>query len=302
MQIHFYSLCFQVFGLLLLAVSVQAQQPDFSRVEIKTVALRAGNYMLIGEGGNIGVSTGEDGVFLIDDQFAPLTGKIKAAIAAVSDQPVRFLINTHWHYDHTGGNENLGREGVLIVAHDNVYKRMSVDSIIGAFDARIPASPKAALPVITFNDTVTFRLNGEELHAMHLQNSHTDGDSVIFFREANILHTGDIFSNGVYPFIDTSNGGSINGMIESARHLLRKVDDNTQIIPGHGPLSDKSDLQRYVEILTTYRNRMQKLIDDGKTLEEIIALKPNADYDATLGAGFLNPQQFAGIVYDSLTR
>lgn len=275
---------------------------EYKDVEIKTIELHDGIYMLMGKGGNIGVSVGEDGVFLIDDQFAPLTEKIKAAVARLSEQPIKFLINTHWHYDHTGGNENLGKEDVLIVAHDNVHKRMSVESTIKAFGATIPASPKVALPVITFNDAVTFRLNGHEIQVSHQANAHTDGDSIVYFKDANIMHTGDVMFNGLYPFIDTSSEGSVDGVIRVVKHILDMVDDKTQIIPGHGPLADKKDLQAYLQMLTTVRSRMQKLIDDGKSLEEIIALKPNADYDETWGVAFLKPEQFMGILHDSLTR
>jgi cyclase len=183
----------------------------YKDVIIKTIPVRDGIYMLMGEGGNIGVSVGEDGVFLIDDQFAPLTEKIKAAIAEISKQPIKFLVNTHWHYDHTGGNENLGKENVLIVAQDNVYKRMSVDTVMKAFGTTVPASPEVALPVITFNDTLTFRLNDDEIYVFHQSNAHTDGDSIVLFKKANVMHTGDVVSNGVYPFIDTSTEGSIDG-------------------------------------------------------------------------------------------
>lgn len=281
---------------------LQAQEDKYKNVVITTQKVSDGIYMLMGEGGNIGVSVGEDGVFMIDDQFAPLTEKIKAAIAEISDKPIRFLINTHWHFDHTGGNENLGKDGVLIVAHDNVYERMSVDTTIGAFNMTVPASPKVALPVITFNDSMTFRLNNEEMHVLHRKNAHTDGDSIIFFNNSNVLHTGDVWFNGLYPFIDTSVEGSIDGIIEAVKYILTKIDDETKIIPGHGPLANKNDLKAYLKFLSTYRDRMQKLIDEGKSLEEIIALKPNADYDAKLGKGFLTPEQFASIVHDSLTR
>ncbi len=271
-------------------------------VEIKTIALGNGIYMLMGAGGNMGVSVGEDGVFLIDDQFAPLTEKIKAAIARISDKPIKFLVNTHWHGDHTGGNENLSRENVVIVAQDNVYTRMSVDSVIEAFGMTVPASPKAALPVITFSDNVTFRLNGREIYVFHQSHAHTDGDSVVYFRRSNVIHTGDVLFNGRYPLIDISNGGSIDGLIQAVKTILPMADAQTKIIPGHGPLANQKDLQAYLKMLTTVRLRMQKFIDAGKSIEDIIALKPNADYDLTLGKASINPQQFMRIVYDSLTQ
>ena len=291
---------FLVFLSILISSGTQAQEDKYAGVEIKTHQVAPGIYMLVGEGGNIGVSAGADGVFMIDDQFAPLTGKITAAVAALSDQPVRFLVNTHWHYDHSGGNENLGNQGVLIMAHDNVYERMSRDTEIAAFNTVVPASPKVALPVITFNDNVTFHLNGEEIRVVHYRNSHTDGDSVIHFRNANVVHTGDIWFNGFYPFIDISSGGSIDGVISSIRTLINLVDDDTRIIPGHGPLGDKQGMQGYLEMLEAVRDRMNRLIAEGKSLEEIIELKPNADYDATLGSGFINPDKFLQILYSDL--
>ena len=293
---------FLVFLSILISSGAQSQEDRYAGVEIKTHQVAPGIYMLVGEGGNIGVSAGADGVFMIDDQFAPLTDRITAAVAALSDQPIRFLVNTHWHYDHTGGNENLGNQGVLIVAHDNVYARMSRDTEIGASNTVVPASPKAALPVITFNDNVTFRLNGDEIRAVHYRHSHTDGDSVIHFVNANVVHTGDIWFNGFYPFIDVSSGGSIDGVISSIRTLINLADDDTRIIPGHGPLGDKQGMQDYLEMLEAVRDRMNKLIAEGKSLEQIMELSPNADYDAAMGKGFINPEQFLRILYSDLTR
>ena len=299
-----YSLCRHVLVFLGILVSsgVQAEEDQYAGVEIQTTLVAPGIYMLVGEGGNIGVSAGADGVFMIDDQFAPLTEKITAAIAAVSDRPIRFLVNTHWHYDHTGGNENLGNQGVLIVAHDNVYARMSRDTEIAAFQSVVPAAPKAALPVITFNDNVTFRLNGEEIRAVHYRHSHTDGDSVIHFVNANVIHTGDIWFNGYYPFIDVSSGGSIDGLISSIGTLIDLVDDDTRIIPGHGPLGDRQGIRDYLVMLEAVRDRMNKLISEGKSLDQIIELRPNADYDDAMGKGFINPEKFLRILYSDLTR
>ena len=293
---------FLVFLSILISSGAQSQEDRYAGVEIKTHQVAPGIYMLVGEGGNIGVSAGADGVFMIDDQFAPLTDRITAAVAALSDQPIRFLVNTHWHYDHTGGNENLGNQGVLIVAHDNVYARMSKDTEIAAFNNVVPAAPEAALPVITFNDNVTFRLNGEEIRAVHYRHSHTDGDSVIHFVNANVIHTGDIWFNGFYPFIDVSSGGSIDGVISSVRTLINLADDDTRIIPGHGPLGDKQGMQDYLEMLEAVRDRMNKLIAEGNSLEQIMELSPNADYDAAMGKGFINPEQFLRILYSDLTR
>jgi glyoxylase-like metal-dependent hydrolase (beta-lactamase superfamily II) len=256
--------------------------------------------MLIGRGGNIGLSVGVDGAFLIDDQFAPLTEKIRAAVAALTDQPVRFLVNTHWHRDHTGGNENLGRAGAIIVAHDNVRRRMSRDQFLEAFDQMVPASPKGALPVLTFNDAVTFHLNGDEVHVFHVEHAHTDGDAIIHFRRANVVHMGDTYFNGMYPFIDVSSGGSIEGMIDAVDRVLPLADAKTRLIPGHGPLSNVLELQAYREMLGTVRDRIRALVADGKSREEVIEAGPTRDFDASWGGGFMKPDQWAGIVYDGM--
>ena len=183
-------------------VSNSAFSDDFEQVSIKTQKVSDNLYMLTGKGGNIGLSVGADGVFMIDDQFAPLSKKIQATIAKITNQPIKFVINTHWHFDHTGGNENMGKGDVIIVAHDKVRERMSHDNFIKAFNKKVPTSPKVALPVITFNDSVTFHLNNQEIQVIHQDNSHTDGDSIVFFKTANVVHMGDIFFNGLYPFID----------------------------------------------------------------------------------------------------
>ena len=275
---------------------------EFSSIEIKTIKVSDGIYMLMGKSGNIGVSAGEDGVFMIDDQFAPLTTKIKAAVAKISDKPIGFVLNTHWHFDHTGGNENLGKEGTVIVAHDNVRERMTKDNFIAAFNKKVPAAPKIALPVITFNDTMTFHLNRQEIQVVHHSNAHTDGDSMVIFKSANVIHMGDTFFNGLYPFIDASSNGNINGVIAAAEVIISMADDNTKIIPGHGPLGDKKALVSYRDMLVTVRDRMQKLIGQGKTLNEIVALKPNADLDKVWGKGFLDPEAFLKILHSAMDK
>lgn len=291
-----------IFTILCLQVSgVAAQQMDFDKIQIKTHHVRGNIYMLEGAGGNIGVSAGEDAVYIIDDQFAPLTDKIRAAIAAISDKPVKFVINTHWHLDHTGGNENFGKAGAVIVAHDNVYERMTQENFIRSLNRKVPPSPKAALPVISFSRDVTFHLNGEDTRVFHVAHAHTDGDSVVHFPESNVVHTGDTWFHGNYPFIDVSSGGSIDGVIAAVEKILALVNEETRIIPGHGPMGEKAGLEDYLVMLKTVRGRMQDLIDRGKSLEEIKALRPNADYDGALGNGFIKPAQFLEIVYHSLT-
>ena len=234
-----------------LAFGAHAQHRNFDAVQIKTTQVAAGIYMLEGEGGNIGVSAGEDGVFLIDDQFAPLTPKIVAAVAAISDKPIRFLMNTHWHGDHVGGNENLGKAGVVIIAHDNVYKRMSVGGAIQLLKQNYAPYPKAALPTVSFSQSATFHLNGDDVTSIHLPPAHTDGDSLVRFANANVIHTGDVFAAYRYPFIDVESGGSVKGILRAIDRLMPMLDDNTKVIPGHGGLSSKKDVLAYRKMIAT---------------------------------------------------
>lgn len=280
-----------------LASLAAAQGPDFEKVQIATEKVAEGVYMLRGAGGNIGVSAGADGIFLVDDEYAPLTPKVEAAIAAISDKPVRFLLNTHWHPDHTGGNENFGKAGVLIVAHDDVRKRMSVEQFIEAFGMKAPPSPKAALPVVTFNDAVTFHVNGDEIHAFHVPPAHTDGDSIVHFRKANVVHMGDLYFNGMYPFIDLGTGGSVEGMIRAADRALSFSDANTRIIPGHGPVSGRGELAAFRDMLAMVRDRIKSMAAAGKNLEQVVAARPTRDFDEKWGKGFLKPETFIEIVY-----
>ncbi|MCZ6778911.1 MAG: MBL fold metallo-hydrolase [Acidobacteria bacterium] len=278
-----------------------AQEDDFGGVEIKTIRIDDGLHMMTGSGGNLAVSVGGDGAFLVDDQFAPLTEKIQAAISKITDKPVRFVINTHWHHDHVGGNENFGKAGSLIVAHENVRKRMSVEQFLEAFDNRVPASPAGALPVITFTDSVTFHWNDEEIHIFHVENAHTDGDAVVHFKNSNALHTGDLYFNGFYPFIDVSSNGSIEGVIRGADKILKMIDDSTKIVPGHGPLSNKKELKAYRDMLADVRDAVSSLVAAGKTKEEVLAAKPTQPWDAKWGGGFLNPEEFTDIIYTDLS-
>lgn len=284
---------------MVLATTTLAAQAD--SVQIQTVPVGPGVYMLVGQGGNVGVAVGEDAVFLVDDQFAPLSAKITAAVKALSDKPIKFLLNTHWHGDHTGGNENFGNAGVIIVAHDNVRQRMSVDQFMARFNQTVKASPKAALPVVTFGDLVTFHLNGDDIHAIHVNNAHTDGDAVVHWVKANAMHMGDTFFNGMYPFIDLGSGGSINGVIEAVSTALTYANENTKIIPGHGPLSNRADMVAYRDMLVAVRNNVRKLIAQGKTMKQTLAAKPTAAWDAKWGGGFMKPDDFVSTVYESLT-
>jgi glyoxylase-like metal-dependent hydrolase (beta-lactamase superfamily II) len=283
-----------------LAALAATQDEGFEKVEVTSAKVAEGIYVLNGRGGNIGVSLGEDGVILIDDQYAPLTPKIRAVVSSLTPQPIRFVINTHWHGDHTGGNENLGKMGIVIVAHENVRKRMSVEQFLEAFNQKVEASPKAALPIITFGDAVTFHLNGDEVRSFHVAPAHTDGDTVVYFKKANVVHMGDCFFNGMYPFIDLSSGGSIDGIVAAADKVLAMVDMNTRIIPGHGPVGDKAALQIYRDVMATVRDRVKALVRAGKTLDEVKALAPTKDFDAKWGTGFMKPEVFVPIVYQSL--
>ena len=275
-------------------------QQDFSKVQIKTEKLSATTYMMTGEGGNLGLSIGADAVFVIDDQFAPLTPKIKAAITKLTKKPIKFVLNTHWHFDHTGGNESMGKAGVLIVAHENVRKRMSAEGFIAFFGMKTKAEPKVALPVITFTQNMAFHINGDEVYVSHIANAHTDGDAIVHFRNSDVIHMGDTFFNKIYPFIDTSSGGKVDGMIGAADRVLAIAGDNTKIIPGHGPLADKTDLKAYRDMLATVSERIKAQIKDGKTLEEVLATKPTAEFDEAWGKGFLMPQKWVEMMYENL--
>ena len=285
--------------LFLFALPAFAQQ-NFDEVQIEATQVRDNVYMLVGSGGNIGLVVGEDGAFVVDDQFAPLTQKIQAAIAEITDEPIEYVVNTHWHGDHTGGNENLGKAGALIVAHDNVRKRMSTDQFMEAFDNTVPAAPKLALPVITFAEDVTFHLNGEAIHAFHIENAHTDGDAIIHFTNANAFHMGDTFFAGRFPFIDLGSDGSIDGVISAANRVLSLSDDDTKIIPGHGPLSTPADLKEYRNMLMKVRSNILQLVREDKTLDEVKAANPTEGYDEW-GQGFMNTDTFIEIVYNDLS-
>lgn len=260
-----------------------AAQQDLSKVEIQAHKLSDSVYMLIGAGGNMGLSVGED-VFLIDDQFAPLTERIEAAIRKLTPKPIKFVLNTHWHFDHTGGNENLGKAGALIVAHDNVRKRMSVEGFIEFLGMRFKAEPRQALPVVTFTRDVSFHLNGDEIYVYHAPNAHTDGDAIVHFRKSDVFHMGDTFFNRLYPFIDTSSGGSVEGVIAAADRVLQLAGEGTRIIPGHGPLASRAELRA------------------GRSLAQVLESGPSAEFDAHWGRGFLNPQRFVEMLYQNLQQ
>lgn len=285
--------------LLALAPMALAQQ-DYSKVEVTSTPLRGGTHLLTGAGGNMVASTGADGTFLVDDQYGPLNAKIVAALSKLGRMPLRFVINTHWHGDHTGGNEAFGNSGAVIVAHANVRKRMGSEQFIAAFQRKVEASPAAALPVVTFTEGVTLHLNGDDVEVVHSAHAHTDGDALVKFHSTNVLHMGDTWFNGGYPFIDLSSGGGIDGVIAAADRGLSMSDADTLIVPGHGPVGDRAKLRAYRDTLSAARERVAKLKAAGKSKDDTIAAMPTAQWDEDWGKGFIKPAQFVGFVYDSL--
>jgi cyclase len=270
-----------------------APPPD---TKVETVNVAPGVYMLIGRGGNVGVSVGDDGVAIIDSQFADMAPKLRAAIAMLSESPVKFLINSHLHGDHTGSNDAFGRGGATLLAHDNVRKRLSTPFLNPQSGQQTPARAKEALPVFTFADNATLHWNGEDLEFTHLPNAHTDTDIVIRFRKANVVHMGDCFTGG-FPFIDSNSGGTLDGLIAGHEKVIASIDDSTKLIRGHGPLGNKAELVAYKDMLVTVRNRVAKLVAAGKSQEAVIATLPTKEFEAKYGSATFNAGQWVGRVY-----
>jgi cyclase len=287
--------------LALLLPAIAGAQVNFDTVQVRAQQLRAGVYVLFGAGGNIGLSVGNDAAFIVDDQFAPLTPKIVAAIAAITNKPVRFVINTHWHGDHSGGNESFGKAGTLIIAHNNVRKRMSAEQFNDLYNFRTPASPPGALPVVSFSDSITFHINGDDLVAFHVPPAHTDGDAIVYFTRADVVHMGDTFFLNTYPFIDTSTGGSVNGIIAAADRVLAMCTPQTIVIPGHGAAANCGDLRTYRNVVATVRDRVRAEMQKGRTLDQIKAAGLSKEFDAQWGVGFVPPDRFIELVHRSLT-
>ena len=288
-----------VAGVLLLGVAPSLRAQNFDTIQVRSVLVAGSVHMLQGAGGNIGLVVGNDAVFVVDDQFAPLTPKVLAAIKAITPDPVKFVLNTHWHFDHTGGNENMGKAGALIFAHENVRRRMSTGQLIEALNRTEPASPHGALPVVTFTDTVTFHLNGDSIVVFHVAPAHTDGDAIVYFTKANVVHTGDVFVSAGFPFVDLSSGGSIDGIIRAAERIMVTTNAQTKIIPGHGPLTDRGRVKEYHDMLYVLRDRMRKEIAAKHTIEQVLASKITAEYDAAWPA---NRERFLRILYQELSK
>ena len=277
---------------------------DFDKVQINAFKAAENIYMLEGQGGNIGLFWGKQGIFIIDDQFAPLhekiLAKVKGLAGAISENSNTFVINTHFHGDHTGGNELLGKAGAIIISHENVRKRLSVERVVSFFNSRTPAMPESGLPIITFADDLTFHVNGDSVRVVHVAPAHTDGDAIIHFTKANVIHAGDIVFTDSYPFIDLDNGGSVAGVIAAAAKILSMSDAKTKIIPGHGVMCDKAFVEKYHQMLTTIYERVSKMRAEGKTLEQMQAAKPTSEFDNDY-KGFVSPDKIVEIIYNDLT-
>ena len=260
--------------------------------EVKDFPLRNGVHMFLATGGNVAVLAGDDGVLLVDTQFAEMVDRLTAATKKISDKPIKYVINTHWHFDHTGGNEGFGKAGARIIAHENTFKRMSTAQELPAMNMKFDPSPAVALPVLTFTEASTLRINGLTAQMVHVANAHTDTDAVVFFKEANVIHTGDVYVNGAYPFVDAASGGSLRGMIAARKKILAMTNAETQIIPGHGALSNAEELKSSIAMLEEMEKRTTAALRAGKSLEQFLAGKPIADYDAKWA-----PREDQGVVF-----
>lgn len=279
-----------------------ATKIDEIEVTIRADRVAPGIYFITGRGGNMSLCIGDDGAFLIDDQYAPLTDGILQVIAQLTDKPVKFVLNTHWHGDHTGGNEALGELGAVIIAHDNVRTRMSSQQFTAFWNRSTDASPPGALPMVTFSDAVTFHMNGQTIHAFHVPSAHTDGDTIVHFPDANVIHVGDVFFYQWYPYIDIGAGGSVRGTIAAVDAVLPLINDDTVVIPGHGEsATDRENLVAYRDMLEVVADRIQAMIDEGRSLEEIQAARPTAEWDAVWGQHFMTPELFVKQVYGDLS-
>jgi cyclase len=289
--------------LVTVAGATQAQAPDPAKIEYRTQKVAEGLNVLFGGGGNIAVLTGPDGAFVVDSDIVEMSAKLRGALALVTDQPPRFLVNTHFHFDHAGGNATIGRSGTVIVAHDNVRKHLMTRQVVSP-GVEIVTEPMArdGLPVVTFDDGVRFHVNGEEIAVYHVANAHTDSDALVFFEQANVLHTGDLMMSIGYPFVDSANGGSLAGLIAAQEKALGLSNEKTRVIPGHGSLVGKADLQAYHDMLATIRGRVAELVRKGRSLEQVQAAAPSKEFDERWGKGFFTADAFVQRVYIELSK
>ena len=275
----------------------EAQEP-----ELTTTRLADGLFMIAGAGGNSIVCAGADGIVLVDTGYGPMAETLRAAVADLSKAPVRVVINTHWHRDHVDGNLVLAGNGAIAVAHENVRRTMSADQHLAVLERDVPASPVAALPALTFRETLNLHWDDETLSLVHLPAAHSDGDAVVLFRSADVIHAGDIFFNCGYPYIDISHGGTIDGMIAAVERIIQLADESTRIVPGHGPLATRGDLETYLGMLKDFREAVVSDVATGKDLSAILETPPTADLDAKWGKVFFSPEQFTEMVFRSLPK
>jgi glyoxylase-like metal-dependent hydrolase (beta-lactamase superfamily II) len=284
-----------------MAIVVNAQQQDFSATEIKTTKVADNFYTLEGQGGMIGVLAGPDGVFMVDAQYAQLTDKIVAAIKKVTPNPIRYMVNTHVHPDHTGGNENLGKMGVTIFSREQLRYRLANPNP-GANGAPGSPAPAAALPVVTYDQKVTLHMNGEVIELIPIRNAHTDGDTLVHFVNHDILMTGDYYRSIQYPNIDRANGGSLPGLVDALNAVVANAGPNTKIVPGHGPVVDRAAVSAHVAMVIAVRDKVAAMVREGKTQEQVVAAKPTADFDAKVQQPAATGERFVGQLYAELKK
>lgn len=289
-------------SLILLSTFIISAYSQNEEVKIEPIKVKDNIYMLKGRGGNIGVSFGADGVLVIDDQFENMVPKIKEAIKGLTDQEIKFIVNTHYHGDHVGGNKIFGQEGKVIVAHKNVYNRLKTEQTSKFFNRTSPAAPKDALPDITFDHFVTFHFNDDDIQVMHFNNAHTDGDAVVYFEKANVLHAGDVFVTYGFPYIDADAGGSLNGFINVLDKLLLLINDETVVIPGHGELSNKKDVEDFRNKLIQIHEKITKEVNLGKDLNAVIESKPLELFEEDWGKGFIKAKDFITLVFPEFEK
>ncbi len=296
-----YSLLLVVGSFILLISSSNFPITFATHLELNTTRLTENMYVIHGSGGNVILSIGNDGIILVDDQYAPVTEKMMSLIANITNKPITFVINTHWHPDHVGGNERLGEAGAVIVSHENVRKRLNQDQFFEMINQTIPALSKKGLPIITFSDNMTFYQNNDEIRISYLDNGHTDGDSAVYFTQNNVIHVGDDFSDEAYPFMDLSTGGSIDGLISSLKSIISIINNDTKVVAGHSGISNQTKVKDYANMLIDVRSLISSMIKEGKSLDEIIQSKPTAQYDTTYrDYSFIKPKDFVTNIYESL--